>query len=208
MEFYKDARGYVNTYEFAAAVGSIHQAAQFDPSSVEIKAYDRRLERVLELFDDRIRQENQSHVFLEGLSKYIAAEYQTALLCLGSALGNWPLDDRLQRFIGEIEKETGYKLDRNNVRPTPELVSLKLEKASENFNENRLTEAMILCREVILLEPDNALAYKRMGSIHFAQGNFEQARDLWRQALALEPEDEELTRFVQLAEEKMKRGKK
>lgn len=194
--FYKDARGYVATYEYSAGLGNIRQAETFDPSSMEIRAYRERLARVMDAFSDRLGRENLGHIFLEGISKYVAAEYGTALLCLGSALGSWPLDERLQRFIKQVEKETGYKLDPNDIRPPQELAALKLESAGQEFNEGRLTQALILCRQVIVLEPDNALAYTRMGSVHFALGDYDHAREAWTQALALKPDDKELKQFL------------
>lgn len=194
--FYKDARSYAATYEFFPALGSIRQAQTFDPSSLEIKAYAQRLLRVTETFEDRLRKDDTSHVFREGLSKYAAAEYGTALLCLGSALGSWPLDEPLRRFIREVEKEGGRKLDPEDVRPAQELVALRLEQAEQDFNAKKFNQALLRCRDAIVLEPDNALAYTRMGSIHYAMGQKERARAVWRQAQALKPEDEELQRYL------------
>jgi tetratricopeptide (TPR) repeat protein len=194
--FYTDARGYVATYAYDAAVGSIRQAETFDPDSADIRAYRDRLQRIHEAFGDRLRRKEDGHVFFEGVSKYVGAEYATSLLCLASALGAHPLDEQLRRFIRAVEKESGFVMDPDNVRPPDELVSLKLDRSEKAFHENRLTDALILCREAVLLAPNNSLGYKRLGSVYYARREADKAREAWVQAFALDPEDAELKDFL------------
>jgi tetratricopeptide (TPR) repeat protein len=203
LAFYKDARGYAATYEFHAALGSARQAQAFDPSSLEIKTYIQRILRVIETFEDRLRSGGTTHVFREGLSRYVAADHAASLLCLGAALGARPLDETLRRFIAGVEKESGRTLDPEDVRPPKELAALRLEQAEQDFNERRFQRARLRCLDAVVLEPDNALAYTRLGSVHYALGDKLGAREAWRQARALNPEDQDVREHLEKLEREL-----
>ena len=45
-------------------------------------------------------------------------------------------------------------------------------------------------QEVLLLDPDNVIAYKRMGSAYKEMGLMDRALECWKKALSLDPADE------------------
>lgn len=49
---------------------------------------------------------------------------------------------------------------------------------------------------VIELQPDNILAWKRLGSAYFAMGKKKKAREAWESALKIAPKDKELKQFI------------
>ena len=55
------------------------------------------------------------------------------------------------------------------------------------------------CTIVIELQPNNILAWKRLGSAYFAIGKKDKARETWERALKIAPDDVELKQFIKQA---------
>ncbi|RLE71916.1 MAG: hypothetical protein DRJ37_03980, partial [Thermoprotei archaeon] len=55
-------------------------------------------------------------------------------------------------------------------------------------------------QDVLILEPNNALAYKRIGSAFYALGDTKKALQYWKKSLELDPTDENLRSFIQKVE--------
>jgi tetratricopeptide (TPR) repeat protein len=76
------------------------------------------------------------------------------------------------------------------------LVDQKLQRALEKIYAGEYLVAAKECQEVLDLEPDNALALTRLGSVYYAMGQVKQAREYWKQAQALDPRNEVLKSFM------------
>ncbi len=57
-------------------------------------------------------------------------------------------------------------------------------------------------QDVLNLEPNNALAYKRIGSAFFAMGQREKAKNAWEKSLQMNPADRSLKEFLDRWEER------
>lgn len=68
--------------------------------------------------------------------------------------------------------------------------------ALNHIYEGRYDLAIEECSIVLELEPQNTLAFKRLGSAYFALGKKDKARQAWEKALQLAPEDNELKLFI------------
>ena len=77
------------------------------------------------------------------------------------------------------------------------VVEQKLEAILNAIYDGKYEYAIFECELVIELEPDNIMAWKRLGSVYYAQGKPNQAKSTWETALKLAPNDEELKKFLQ-----------
>src|SRR4029077_8209868 len=77
------------------------------------------------------------------------------------------------------------------------LIDQKLQRALEKIYAGEYLVAAKECQEVLDLEPDNALALTRLGSVYYAMGQVKQARTYWKQALALDAKNDVLQSFMQ-----------
>lgn len=68
----------------------------------------------------------------------------------------------------------------------------------DHIYRGRYDLAVRECRLVLELETDNLLALKRLGSAYYLMGSKEKAREVWRRAIGIAPEDEELKEFISL----------
>lgn len=76
------------------------------------------------------------------------------------------------------------------------LIDQKLQKALEKIYSGEYLVAAKECQEVLDLEPDNALALTRLGSVYYAMGQVKQAREYWKQALEQDPKNDVLKSFL------------
>ena len=76
------------------------------------------------------------------------------------------------------------------------LIDQKLQKALEKIYSGEYLVAAKECQEVLDLEPDNALALTRLGSVYYAMGQVKQAREYWKQALEQDPNNDVLKSFM------------
>ena len=56
--------------------------------------------------------------------------------------------------------------------------------------------AIRACKDALQLDPNNALAWTRLGSAYFASGDKTNAANAYKNALKLNPEDSKLRQFV------------
>ena len=77
------------------------------------------------------------------------------------------------------------------------LIDQKLQKALEKIYSGEYLGAAKECQEVLDLEPENALALTRLGSVYYAMGQVKQARVYWQKALELDPNNDVLKSFLQ-----------
>lgn len=76
------------------------------------------------------------------------------------------------------------------------LIDQKLQRALEKIYSGEYLVAAKECQEVLDLEPDNALALTRLGSVYYAMGQVKQAREYWKQALEQDPKNDVLQSFL------------
>jgi len=76
------------------------------------------------------------------------------------------------------------------------LIDQKLQKALEKIYSGEYLVAAKECQEVLDLEPENALALTRLGSVYYAMGQVKQAREYWKQALEQDPKNDVIKSFM------------
>jgi len=109
-----------------------------------------------------------------------------------------------KEFLNAFCSATGQKIDVDWNSPL-DAVEQKLSAALLTFRKGQYLETIELCKDAILMDPSNALAYKRMGSAFYALGDFSKARDAWSKSLDLNPDDpkkEEVIKFIELAKKR------
>ncbi len=72
----------------------------------------------------------------------------------------------------------------------------KLARAEGAFLDGKLGLAMRYSQEAVEMEPDNTLAYERLGSVYFSLGFRKEALQMWNKSLAINPTNEVLKDFL------------
>jgi nucleoid-associated protein YgaU len=136
-----------------------------------------------------------SDLVRRGVLQFLQNEPSKALNFLLYAQQKDQMDKSLPALVDLVKRtfpaETSEILDgRLN------LIDQKLQKALEKIYSGEYLIAAKECQEVLDLEPDNALALTRLGSVYYAMGQVQQARQYWKQALALDSRNDVLQSFL------------
>ena len=123
------------------------------------------------------------------------------LLSIQALTGDKTLDSLYLRRK-EVENNNvnlGHKL--NDLRggiggATFNFVTLLLQEAEEALESNDMNTAEQKCLTAISLAPKYPNSHVRLGSVYFVMGEDEKAKDAWVQALALQPENKDLKKFM------------
>ncbi len=75
---------------------------------------------------------------------------------------------------------------------TKELVTQKLVRAEKAINTNQISKAEKLFEEVLILEPSNEQARKKLAALWFGRKSYQQAVNLLSQGIALDKQDSDL----------------
>jgi tetratricopeptide (TPR) repeat protein len=212
MEFYateylKNGEAELKKRNYMKAAKDIETALGIDPRvggdqwPVKIKRL-RHLVQALELKahpedQEEYKEEAQaSYIAYQSIEAYINNEEDRAMLLAHAALGSAPKRAAYRRLLDGMEKLTGRKKDREQIRAPGRLAALKNKRALDAVYRRSFAAATELLREALWLDPTNATAWTRLGSAYFAMGDRERARSAWTRALQINPGDEKLRKFM------------
>ena len=196
--------------QFLRAYRLLDRALVFNPGDALMSARSERLNKIILYLrltrkelprrnaEDSPNKKRKYVYIIKGLSDYIEANIDGALLMLRQALSLDPGDEGLRKIYDTILEESGKK----ELKDVPMLsaeanIGAKLADADRFFRQGRFDMAAKACEDVVKLEPNNALALERLGSAYFALGLKEKAVGVWNKALELKPNNEALRNFLQ-----------
>jgi tetratricopeptide (TPR) repeat protein len=76
------------------------------------------------------------------------------------------------------------------------IIDQYLFAALNHIYDGRYDLSIQECTIIIELQPENILAWKRLGSAYYAIGKKDKARETWEKALKVAPDDTELKQFI------------
>lgn len=108
-------------------------------------------------------------------------------------------EEKVKKLYKEIAIENGIVME--EMSGSMNYVEQKLLKALGKFKEKKYDEVVRLCEESLYLEPNNVVAYKRLGSVFYVLGDKERARSSWEKVIELAPNDKESEEIKDLLRE-------
>jgi len=201
LEHYKEA---VAAYErglYQRAVEKLIRSLTLDPKNIEAKSKLVKLERVAKIIPREVKETKRAKLIKQAVLSYLDGDIKLTLNALRYLLSVEPEDrevDRLLKTIARVEKVDLVE----EITPGMSLVDQKLYNALNYFYEGKYDMTIREAHDVLKLEPNNALAYKRIGSAFFAMGQREKAKQAWNRSLQMNPADKTLREFLDRWEEK------
>ena len=132
------------------------------------------------------------------LVEYLNGNNLKSALLAHSALGYAPNEAFYGELLAVLVRLTSFELRKDEILPRPMLIQEKLNKAAEIFYEQRFESALRQCEEVLLLDDKNAVAWTRLGSVYYAMGDREKARNIYEKAVKLDPSDQQTIDFMKM----------
>lgn len=201
LEHYKEA---VAAYErglYQRAVEKLIRALSLDPKNIEAKSKLVKLERVAKIIPREVKETKRAKLIKQAVLSYLDGDIKLTLNALRYLLSVEPEDREVERLLKTIARVEKVDLV-EEITPGMSLVDQKLYNALNYFYEGRYDMTIREAHDVLKLEPNNALAYKRIGSAFFAMGQREKAKQAWNRSLQMNPADRTLKEFLDRWEEK------
>ncbi len=122
----------------------------------------------------------------QGLNDFLAGKSIDGLWRLTYAYSLDKGQTGLLRVAEAISRLSNYRVDLYDASSSLTLAQQVLAQALVDFRAQHYDDAANLCQRVVSLEPNNALAYKRLGSALYALHQFDAAKEAWQKAMAYE----------------------
>ncbi|MCX7956357.1 MAG: tetratricopeptide repeat protein [Endomicrobia bacterium] len=182
---------------FKQAVNNLNKAKEIDPEATDINIYLERINLIIPLYPNISAKDKITSLLLRGVNYYINGDNTSAVKVINYALSLSPNDTQIARLLNKIEEKTGVRAEKVESPAGTTIVDKLHNDSLIAFRKRDYATAVKLCEEILLLEPEDTLAYKRLGSAFYAMGEKDKAIQMWQQVLRLDPKDEKLKSMLE-----------
>lgn len=130
------------------------------------------------------------------VNAWLEGEEDRAMLLAHATAGTINRHGGYRRLLDTIGQLTGRKVDRDAILPPARLAAMRMKAGVDAVYQRRFAVAVEALRDSLWLEPNNAVAWTRLGSAYFAMGDKPRAAAAWKKALEINPADEKLKAFM------------
>jgi len=201
IEYYKEAMAHYEKGFYFRAVEKLSSALSLDPKNTEIKEKLDKLEEISKVIPQQTRAGKEPDLVREGIMRYLENDVEGMLNIFRYLRSIEPENRSINEVIRIVKKKTGIEEPEEKLVKGMNLVDQKLSESLQSFYDGKYNRVVELCNAVIMIEPGNALAYKRIGSAYYAIGQKEKAVEAWEKSLKLNPADRSLLVFLKRARE-------
>lgn len=120
---------------------------------------------------------------------------EKAMVLLHVAAGAGGPGSVYMRLLTSAATQTRQAVNNEDILPPDAFIENRMRKAYDDVYARRFESAVHACRDALIVNPNNVLAWERLGSAYFALGDNANARRAYDRALALDPTNEKLLNF-------------
>jgi len=172
------------------------RAVSLDPQNTDyIYEFD-RIDVVIPVYREAPKPSKEHELLRRSVKKYLDRRIEHSLQILRYLLTLDPGNAKVIALIQAVKNKEGIKKPEPELPSGMNLVDKSLYDSLNYFYDGKYEQALKLAQNVLILEPNSALAYKRIGSAFFAIGERDKAVANWRKSIELDPTDEKLRQFV------------
>ena len=207
IDLYARTDEHIAAGRYTEAVVDLQKILRSYPEDGDSRAKLSRLQTVARfLGPDPDLHQKGADVMKQGIALYASGDTMTALYRMAYALSLNPYPP-FRELFNHLSMTSGRTVEIEWNSPL-DGVEQKLSTALMAFRAGDYMKAVSLSREALLMDPNNILAYKRMGSSLYAIGDYDKAIIAWSRCLELSPRDPErdkISGFIHHAKEKIGR---
>jgi tetratricopeptide (TPR) repeat protein len=193
---YKQAFDKVRIGNFMDAQKLLMDAEHLNPTDKMVTDLRQKIDGVVVVMPAAPEDPASGDLVRRGITEYLQNEPSKSLNYLLYAQQKDPNNKSIPDLV-ELVKRAYPNESSDMLDARLNLIDQKLQKALEKIYGGEYLVAAKECQEVLDLEPDNALALTRLGSVYYAMGQVKQARTYWKQALAVDANNDVLKSFLQ-----------
>ncbi len=192
---FQQAFAHVREGKYKSAQENLVEAEHLNPSDKMIAELRQKIDGIVAITSQAPENANTGDLVRRGIIQYLENEPSKSLNFLLYAQQKEPNDKAIPGLV-EMVKHSFPNEASDILDARLNLIDQKLQKALEKIYSGEYLVAAKECQEVLDLEPDNALALTRLGSVYYAMGQVHQARSFWKQALDIDPKNDVLKSFM------------
>jgi len=184
---------------YADALIKLEEMLGTDPTAPYYLKVQGRLRRISALAPARPSSSKAWNAASEGISAWLGEKEDLpfAYDALRYASELAPADKLLPRLTAALEEEAP-QLKLNDSKPqNTGVLEHKKQLALDYIYDSKFYLAVKELEGVLRLEPGDVIALKRAGSAYLQLKDYRLARRAWQKALAISPNDEQLTEYLQ-----------
>jgi len=197
IKYYNEALKFAENGEFIEAQQKINSALTINTENMDIQNLFKKLNVVAEVLPVSAGNDDKSILIRKGVGSYIKDDAKQVINIFQYLNEKYPKDKRVHDFSKIINKQYSAIASQEKISAGMNLIDQKLYRALNYLYDNKYDMAVNECKVVLDVEPDNVTALTRMGSAYYILGQESKALELWARALKLNPDNEELSNFIQ-----------
>jgi tetratricopeptide (TPR) repeat protein len=195
---YVDAKQAYERGDYNTARDYYNKIIADNPTDLDVKTMIARLDDVIKVAQridekspagDMMRKAIALYITVDGSRKASMAGAWYAAQLHQSSLTTAIKDFLERKYASNLSTMEGPVGDMN-------IIDQYLFAALNHIYDGRYDLSIQECTIIIELQPENILAWKRLGSAYYAIGKKDKARETWEKALKVAPDDTELKQFI------------
>ena len=192
------AAGYIAAGQYRKALLEMQVLLDQDPGDPQLEMLQSRLQRVLAIAPRLPAKTKASRVATLGLQGYLTLPPDLKLAHNGLRYACELAPDAAiyKETLGLLLTDYPALTREDGVTPGMKLLEYKRFVALHQIYDAKYHLAVGTLNEILMLEPQDLLTLKRIGSAYYSLGRREEAREAWTTALKLAPKDKTLQRFL------------
>jgi tetratricopeptide (TPR) repeat protein len=199
QDIYRTAEKALVEGRYAAGRDAYYKIMANNPTDKEVRGVIDRIAKVIGVMPSAEGNGRGIKMMRRGVIQFIRndGDAKVAIAALRYAEQLSPGETKISEMREMVERERVAAL-RTMEKPAKDMnvVEQKLFIALNHIYDGRYDLAIEECNTVLYLEPRNLTALKRLGSAYYALGKKDKAREAWKRALALAPNDKEIKSFL------------
>lgn len=184
---------------YSDALAKLEELLSTDPTSPYYLKAQKQLRRIAALLPRKPSAAKHWNAAADGILAWLGEKEDLpfAYDALRYAGELAPAETVLRKLVSALEEEAP-QLKLNDAKPANVgILEHKKELALHSIYDSKFYLAVKELEGVLLLEPEDVTALKRIGSAYLQLKDYRQARQAWQKALELSPEDEQLKEYLQ-----------
>lgn len=194
----RSAFDFIAAGEYRKAFLELQVLLDQDPGDPELEATQRRLDGIIKLAPQIAPITKAARASVLGLKGYLALppDLRLAHNALRYAQETAPNEELYKNLLGLLYEEYPSLTTADAVTPGMKLLEYKHYVALHQIYDAKHHQAILTLNEILMFEPGDLMALKRLGSAYYSLGRMDDARSAWSAALKHAPHDKTLEHFL------------
>jgi len=195
QQLYQKSIDQIRLGQYKQALTILIEAEHLNPLDKALSETRQKMDGIAPIMPEAPTDPNAGDLVKRGIMQFVNNDPSKSINYLMYAQQKSPKDQSISGIL-DIVKRTFPNESSEILDARLNLIDQKLQRALEKIYSGEYLISAKECQEVLDLEPENALALTRLGSVYYAMGQVKQARTYWQQAQALDPKNDVLKSFL------------